>query len=426
MANQFYRSSVGRATRATVIALALLMITACHSPKSTLRPMLDNLPPPAVLADVSTGSFWKDQVQYPFPVRYFNVKDARDQIWQIAVVDSHYGFPVTQDTPVLILIHGRGANSGYFYQLMRYATKAGIRVVAVDLPGYGKSLPGNLQNQIPRTMDDSRRLVFNVLVQQMNIETATYLGHSMGGQWVLGYALKYPDAVDKIILESSYGLEEYNTEILLNDSKQLAIFNPIIRYDYGKWQSVWSRLGYFDREFAKTAEDIRLFYHFKKLDPETGTIVSSPIGYFKNRSIDSTFLTRVRTQMIWSTADEYERYLRTSIWDIYGQGIEIRKEDPRSLVKNLEHIQAPVLMTFGEADPFLPTTSFSHNRNLRLDIVKPAFIRMASSGYLPKVVFYKQSGHIPHADEAKQFSTDVIQFIQFGDVISEQEDPLSY
>ncbi|PIE38861.1 MAG: alpha/beta hydrolase [Gammaproteobacteria bacterium] len=426
MYHPFGYRNTGTLKKVVAILLTLFMSTGCIPKKTTLKPMADNLSPPAVLADSSKGSFWKNQVKYPLPVQYFSVKDARDQIWEIAVMDSYLGFPVDEDTPTLVLIHGRGANSGYFYQLMRYAMEADIRVVAVDLPGYGKSLPGNLGNQIPRTMDDSRKLVFDVLVQQMNIKKAAYLGHSMGGQWVLGYALNYPNAVEKLILESSYGLEEYSTTVPINESEQLAIFNPIMRYDYSKWQSIWSRLGYFDQEFAKSAEDIRVFYHFQKLDPETGSITRSPVGYFKNQSIDSIFLTRVRTQMIWSTADEYERYIRNSIWDIYGQGIELRREDPDSLVKNLEHIRVPVLMAFGEADPFLPTTLFSNNRNIRHDIVKPAFIRLASSGYLPRVVFYKRSGHIPHADQAKKFAADVIQFIGNGEVVSKQEDPLAY
>ncbi len=382
--------------------------------------------PPSVKSQSDERGFWRHQVHYAFPEKYYTVKDDRNQLWEIAVTDSHAITPVAENTPTLVLIHGRGANSGYFYQLTRQMLDAGFRVVTVDLPGDGKSQPGNLQNAVPLPLADSRKLVHNVLVEQMNIPKATYLGHSLGAQWVLGYALKFPRNVEKLILESPYGLEEYAPSVKVNESETLALFDPLIKYDYEQWQNRWSVLGYFDREFRKTAEDIRLFNYFQKLNAKTGAIEPASVGYFQTHSIDSTFLTRVRTELIWAPADEFERYLRKSEWDIYGQGIEVLRNDPQSLPKQLEYVQAPVLMVFGGQDPFLPNTAFSGNRHLREQVIKPAFIRLASSGYLPKVVIYPGAGHIPHADQATAFSKDVIRFVQFGDVDSAEEDPLGY
>lgn len=382
--------------------------------------------PPFVQAHSEEKGFWRHQVHYAFPEKYYRVSDARNQLWEIAITDSHALKSIPPETQTLVLIHGRGAHSGYFYQLTRSALKAGLRVVTVDLPGDAKSLPGNIANAIPLPLEDSRRLVHNVLAQQMNILRATYLGHSLGAQWALGYALKYPAQVEKLILESPYGLEEYDMQVSINESESLALFDPLMKYDYEKWQQQWSTLGYFDREFRKDAEDIQLFNYFQKLNPQTGKIEPSPVGYFTEQSIDSVFFTRVRTEIIWSPADEFERYLRKSEWDIYAQGIEVLRNDPNSLPKQLENIQAPVMMAFGQRDPFLPNTAFSGNQNLKEQVIKPAYIRLASSGHLPKVVIYPDAGHIPHADQPAAFARDVIRFIQFGDLESPQEDPLGY
>ena len=52
-------------------------------------------------------------------------------------------------------------------------------------------------------------------------------------------------------------------QVSINESESLPLFDPLMKYDYEKWQQQWSTLGYFDREFRKDAEDIQLFNYFQ-------------------------------------------------------------------------------------------------------------------------------------------------------------------
>ena len=169
---------------------------------------------PGVASDIDPKkSFWKDYVTYPYPVKYANAKDAKGTTWQIGYMDEYDG--TDKDPKVLVIIHGKGAFAGHYGNVMQYALRSGLRVIAPDLPHYGMSGPGNLDKSPARTMQDMREVVYDLVVNQLKVKQATYLGHSLGGQLVLGYALTYPDAVKSLILEAPAGLEEYPREVTI-------------------------------------------------------------------------------------------------------------------------------------------------------------------------------------------------------------------
>ncbi|MGY3534930.1 pimeloyl-ACP methyl ester carboxylesterase [Bradyrhizobium embrapense] len=92
-------------------------------------------------------------------------------------------------------------------------------MIAPDLPHYGMSGPGNLDKSPARTMQDMREVVYDLVVNQLKVKQATYLGHSLGGQLILGYALTYPDSVRSLVLEAPAGLEEYPREVTIAPGK---------------------------------------------------------------------------------------------------------------------------------------------------------------------------------------------------------------
>ena len=98
--------------------------------------------------------------------------------------------------------------------------RSGLRVIAPDLPHYGMSGPGNLDKSPARTMQDMREVVYDLVVNQLGVKKAIYLGHSLGGQLVMGYALTWPDAVQSLVLEAPAGLEEYPREITIAQDKK--------------------------------------------------------------------------------------------------------------------------------------------------------------------------------------------------------------
>ena len=159
---------------------------------------------PGVAADIDPKkSFWNDFVTYPYPVKYANANDAKGTTWQIGYMDEYAG--TEKDPKVLVIIHGKGAFAGHYGNIMQYALRSGLRVIAPDLPHYGMSGPGNLDKSPARTMQDMREVVYDLIVSQLKVKQATYLGHSLGGQLVMGYALKYPEAVGGLVLEAPAG-----------------------------------------------------------------------------------------------------------------------------------------------------------------------------------------------------------------------------
>ena len=176
---------------------------------------------------------------YPFPVKYATVKDSTGTSWQIGYMDEYAG--TDRNPPVLVVIHGKGAFAGHYGNVIKQAVESGIRVIAPDLPHYGMSGPGNLDKNPARSMQDMRDVVHELVVNQLGVKKAFYLGHSLGGQVVLGYALSWPDAVSGLILEAPAGLEEYPREVPIAPGKTAPLFDPSIGRDFNKWQRSGTR-----------------------------------------------------------------------------------------------------------------------------------------------------------------------------------------
>lgn len=353
-------------------------------------------------------SFWGQQVQYAFPVKYQKGRDRRGVGWEVAYMDEYRG--AAADPPVLVLIHGKGANAGYFSELMKAALGKGLRVIAADLPQCGKSIPGNRKNPLGRSLQDTREAIHDVIVNRLGVRKATYLGHSLGGQWVTGYALTWPENVEKVILEASGGLEEYPTAL-----GKLPIFDPEYQHDFIQWKATWDPLGHLSKEYAKDEEAIRLFYYFKQKD-EQGKVVPAGMGYFVNDSEDARFLTETRVQMIRGNREEYDNYVLTYIRDIYAMSIETRKEDPGSLYKRLGELKVPVFIAYGDREPFIPVVTLSGKARLKADVIGPVFEAMSAAGNAPVVKMYEGAGHFIHTDVPQRFNADVVRFTLEGKV----------
>ncbi|MEM1093094.1 MAG: alpha/beta hydrolase [Bacteroidota bacterium] len=103
----------------------------------------------------------------------------------------------------IILIHGLASNAGFW----RYAIPLlaeDYRVIALDLPGYGKSAKGDLPYGMAFYADQ-----VVALMDALAIDRAVVTGHSMGGQIGLTFALNHPDRLEKLVLASPAGVEAF-------------------------------------------------------------------------------------------------------------------------------------------------------------------------------------------------------------------------
>ena len=97
----------------------------------------------------------------------------------------------------LILLHGNGENCDYFeHQIPCFAKD--YRVLAIDTRGHGQSPRGEKPFTIVQFAED-----LHDFMDEKAIGKAILLGFSDGGNIALTFALKYPERVDKMIVDGA-------------------------------------------------------------------------------------------------------------------------------------------------------------------------------------------------------------------------------
>ncbi len=109
---------------------------------------------------------------------------------QLHYIDQGQGQP-------LILLHGNGESCEYFeHQIPCFSED--YRVIAIDTRGHGQSPRGESPFTIKQFAEDLRSFM-----DEKGMEKAILLGFSDGGNIALTFALKYPDRVEKMVVDGA-------------------------------------------------------------------------------------------------------------------------------------------------------------------------------------------------------------------------------
>lgn len=114
---------------------------------------------------------------------------------QIEVLDRQVYLIEKGEGPPLVLLHGTG-NSSFFFQPM-LKNLGGVRAIVPDRPGQGLSDPVELPREQYR---ESAVKWVDELLDALNLNVTSLLGHSMGGLWALWYALAHPGRLERLVL----------------------------------------------------------------------------------------------------------------------------------------------------------------------------------------------------------------------------------
>jgi len=141
---------------------------------------------------------------YAYPVQRFELESQRQSL-EIAYID------VTPEEPngrTVVLMHGKNFCAGTWERTIAELMEAGYRVIAPDQIGFCKaSKPEHYQFSLHQLAANT-----HALLQSLEQEKVTVMGHSMGGMLATRYALMYPDQVEQLVLVNPIGLEDWKAK----------------------------------------------------------------------------------------------------------------------------------------------------------------------------------------------------------------------
>ena len=129
----------------------------------------------------------------------------------------------------IVFIHGLSDDLEYWRKLSS-RLKDEYKILLYDIRGHGKSLGEN-----NFTMDLLAEDLHN-LFSKLNIEKASLIGLSLGGNIALEFTVRYPKLVDKLILMSSFSENDDNLTAKFKEFKKAinisyeAFFDTIVKY----------------------------------------------------------------------------------------------------------------------------------------------------------------------------------------------------
>jgi pimeloyl-ACP methyl ester carboxylesterase len=106
----------------------------------------------------------------------------------------------TVGAPAVLLIHGM-AGSRETWQESQALLAESCDVIAVDLPGHGESSLPNGDYSL-----GSLAAALRDLLDRLDIDRATIVGHSLGGGVALQFVYQFPERCERLVLVSSGGL----------------------------------------------------------------------------------------------------------------------------------------------------------------------------------------------------------------------------
>ncbi|MBV8797416.1 MAG: alpha/beta hydrolase [Hyphomicrobiales bacterium] len=138
---------------------------------------------------------------YPYPVHFMPLtlqgEDLRLAYMDVGPVGSSNGRTV-------VLLHGRNFPASYWEPTIKALTEAGYRVIAPDQIGFGKSS----KPTFAYNFDDMARATI-ALIDSLHVDRFDLVGHSMGGMLAVRLARAYGPRIDRLVLYSPIGLEDY-------------------------------------------------------------------------------------------------------------------------------------------------------------------------------------------------------------------------
>ena len=129
---------------------------------------------------------------YPFSPHYTEVDDGEGGRLRIHHVDEG-----PRDAPIVLCMHGQPSWSYLYRHMIPLLTQAGLRVLAPDLVGYGRSdKPSSLEDySYPRQVD-----WMTAWLKANHVQNATFFGQDWGGLIGLRMVAENPERFERVVI----------------------------------------------------------------------------------------------------------------------------------------------------------------------------------------------------------------------------------
>jgi pimeloyl-ACP methyl ester carboxylesterase len=112
--------------------------------------------------------------------------------------------------PILVLICGLG-DTPYIFRELADGLSTDFRII-----GYSRREHGKSASKIPGYTNETLVADLKLLLDHLGIDKASLLGWSLGGNEITGFAVQYPQRVDKLVyFESGYDLSDKEFKALM-------------------------------------------------------------------------------------------------------------------------------------------------------------------------------------------------------------------
>lgn len=323
-----------------VVALVAGQVAAQEDAVKPLDPMLTNY-------------------QYPHEVAFLEL-DIQNQKLKMAYMDVKPDEPNGQS---VVLLHGKNFNGAYWETTIEALTGEGYRVIVPDQIGFGKSSkPEHLQYSFHLLAHNTKKLL-----DELKVEKAAVLGHSMGGMLATRFALMFPETTEKLVLLNPIGLEDY---------AQFAPYQPV-----EKW---------YEGELNKDYVGIRKYqesnYYDGKWKDEYDPWVNVLAGWAKHEDYEV---------VAWNAALTYDM--------IYTQPV----------VHEFPLVEVPTLLVIGTRDRTAlgkPLVS----EEVRKTMGRYDQLGVATAAKIPdaQLVEIPEIGHLPHIEAFERFALPLVNFLE--------------
>lgn len=184
------------ATR-TLLSAFLALAASCGAQRAPTAPTTAN-------TRAGQGGYDADLTDFPYPYQvHYRTFEAQRQSIRMAYMDVA---PPQANGRTVVLLHGKNFSGAYWEQTIRALHDRGFRVIAPDQVGFGKSSkPTDFQFSFHALATYTRDLL-----DQLGVQRAAVVGHSMGGMLATRFALLFPERTEQLVLVNPIGLEDWS------------------------------------------------------------------------------------------------------------------------------------------------------------------------------------------------------------------------